>query len=333
MKNFKIRPTLIGLSTIGIAFFLLSWGIVGHERINRAAVMALPKPLQTFFYNHIDFITQESTVPDLRKSVLNDKAEGPRHYFDMENFGSIDSFPKTMEAAKQKYDEKFLSKNGTLPWYIQDMMVKLTKAFKEKRKNEILFIAADLGHYIADAHMPLHTSDNHDGQNTNQKGIHSLWESRLPELFVKDYKFNVDEAIYIENIDQATWGIIFDTHSLVAPLLAADKKLRTTTPENKMYAVDEAGNIVKNRYNGMMYSDEYATKFHQELNGMVEKQMKKAIHATASFWYTAWVNAGKPDLNNLDAVALTKRNRKGLKHDLKLWKEGDLFGLVSEKEF
>ena len=134
MRNFKIKPIFIGLSVIGIAFLLLSWGILGHERINKAAVMALPKPLQTFFYNHIDFITQESSVPDIRKSVLQDKAEGPRHYFDMENFGSKDSFPKTMEAAKKKYDEKFLSKNGILPWYIQDMMVKLTKAFKEKRK-------------------------------------------------------------------------------------------------------------------------------------------------------------------------------------------------------
>jgi hypothetical protein len=41
-----------------------------------------------FFYNHIDFITQESTVPDLR-NVINDKAEPPRHYFDMENYGAV----------------------------------------------------------------------------------------------------------------------------------------------------------------------------------------------------------------------------------------------------
>ncbi|MFV7235640.1 zinc dependent phospholipase C family protein [Flavobacterium sp. ZB4R12] len=311
---------------------LLSWGIIGHERINRAAVMALPKPLQAFFYNHIDFITQESTVPDLRRNVLNDKAEGPRHYFDMENFGTVESFPKTMDEAKLKYDEKFLTKNGILPWYIQDMMAKLTKAFKDKRKNEILFIAGDLGHYIADAHMPLHTSDNHDGQNTNQKGIHSLWESRLPELFVKNYKLNVEEGKYIENVANATWDIIFDTHSLVEPLLAADKKLRIATAENKMYVVDDAGNIVKNKYNGMLYSDEYAGKFHTELNGMVEKQMKKAIIATASFWYTAWVNAGKPDLSNLDANELTKRNNKSLKKDLRTFEKGNLFGLINEKE-
>lgn len=332
MKNFKFRPALIGLVTLGIAFFLLSWGVIGHERINRAAVMALPKPLQTFFYNHIDFITQESTVPDLRRNVLNDKNEPPRHYFDMENFGPVETFPKTMEEAKLKYDDKFLNKNGILPWYIQDMMTKLTKAFKDKRKNEILFLAGDLGHYIADAHMPLHTSDNHDGQNTNQKGIHSLWESRLPELFVKDYKLNATEGKYLENVDQATWDIIFDTHSLVAPLLAADKKLRIATAENKMYVTDASGNTVKNKYNGLLYSDEYAGKFHTELNGMVEKQMKKAITATASFWYTAWVNAGKPDLSNLDANELTKRNKKGLKHDSKLFKKGELFGLVNDNE-
>jgi hypothetical protein len=49
------------------------------------------------------------------------------------------------------------------------------------------------------------------------------------------------------------------------------------------------------------------------MNGMVEKQMRKAITVTASFWYTAWVNAGKPDLSGLDTPELTKRNSKLLK--------------------
>lgn len=332
MKNFKIKPTLIALSALVVAFLAISWGVIGHERINRAAVLALPAPLQTFFYNHIDYITQESTVPDLRRNVLNDKMEPSRHYFDMENFGDVATFPKTIEEARKKYDDKFLDKNGVLPWHIQDMMTKLTKAFKDKRKNEILFIAADLGHYIADAHMPLHTSDNHDGQNTNQKGIHSLWESRLPELFVKDYKLNVPQGKYLENVDAAIWELMADTHSLVEPLLAADKKLRTVTAENKMYVTDANGVVLKNKYGGVLYSDEYATKFHSELNGMVENQMKKAITVTASFWYTAWVNAGKPDLSKLDTKELTKRNRKFLKKDLKTFEDGKLFGLIYDKE-
>jgi hypothetical protein len=73
---------------------------------HRAAVMALPKPLQTFFFNHIDFITQESTVPDLRRNVINDKAEPPRHYFDMENYGR-NFFLKQWKKLKQNMTKSF----------------------------------------------------------------------------------------------------------------------------------------------------------------------------------------------------------------------------------
>ncbi len=48
MKNFKIKPKLVAFFALGIGFLTLSWGIVGHERINKAAVMALPQPLQVF---------------------------------------------------------------------------------------------------------------------------------------------------------------------------------------------------------------------------------------------------------------------------------------------
>jgi hypothetical protein len=333
MKNFKLKQKVITLSVIGIAFISLSWGVFGHEHINNAAVMALPKPMQTFFYNHIDFITQESTVPDLRKYTLRDKAEGPRHYIDIENFGSVDSIPLPFEEAKKKYTDKFLVDNGTLPWYIQEIMTKLTKAFKDKRKTEILFLAADLAHYIGDGHMPLHTSANHNGQLTDQKGIHAMWESRIPEMFAKDYNYYTGEAKYVENIEKATWDFIKDTHSEVEPLLVADKKLRESFAKEKIFELDEKGNIVKNKYNDLVYSKEYVNQLHTAMNGMVEKQMRKAIVVTANFWYTAWVNAGKPNLDDLDSKELTNRNKKNLKKDLKLWKTGKLFGLESEKDF
>jgi hypothetical protein len=61
--------------------------------------------------------------------------------------------------------------------------------------------------------------------------------------------------------------------------------------------------------------------------------MRKAIVVTTNFWYTAWVNAGKPNLDDLDSKELTNRNKKNLKNDLKLWKTGKLFGLESENDF
>ena len=332
MKIRNIKATITIFSIICISFISISWGIFGHNHINNAAVMALPKPLQTFFYNHIDFITQESTIPDTRKYVLKDKAEHPRHFIDIENFGATDSIPHSFDEAKKKYDDKFLDKNGILPWYIKDVMIKLTKAFKEKRKAEILFLAADLGHYIGDANMPLHTSANHNGQLTNQTGIHGLWESTIPEMFGENYNYHTQEAQYVDDIDKATWIMILDSHSLVEPLLLTDRKLRETFTLDKMFVMDEKGNVAKGTFGDIIFSTAYATKLHEALDGMVENQMRKAIVTTSNFWYTAWVNAGKPNLDSIESKELTKRNEKKLKQDLKLWKKGKLFGLQNGKD-
>ncbi len=328
MKNIFLIFSLIVCSV-----FFISWGTFGHEHINRAAVFALPAPVQTFFYNHIDFITQESTVPDLRKYTLNDKAENPRHFIDLENFGSLDSIPKTMDELKKKYDDKFLSQNGILFWYVQDIMEKLTKAFKEKKKTEILFLAADLGHYIGDAHMPLHTSANYDGQLTNQKGIHALWESRLPEMYGTTYHYNILEAKYIDNVQAEIWKIILNSHRLKDTLLLADLALKMKFTEDKIYKTDASGKVVKNKYGQTIFSETYAAALHVNLKGMVEDQMRASVQACSDFWYTAWVNAGKPELSTLDPEALTKRNSKQFKQEYKLWKQGKLFGVESEKEF
>ncbi len=139
---------------------LFAWGSWGHKHINKASVFALPDSMRVFYYNHIDFITEAAVVPDLRRGVLSDKAEGARHYIDIEDFGNmpISAFPKTTKEAFSKYDSTFLNKTGYLPWYIESLSDKLTQAFKKRNKSEILFISAELGHYVADAHMPLHTA-------------------------------------------------------------------------------------------------------------------------------------------------------------------------------
>jgi hypothetical protein len=320
-KSYKIALKIVVIAVL--TPILISWGAIGHEHINRAAVFSLPDSLLTFFYNHIDFITTESTVPDIRKYALNDKTEDPRHYFDMENFGSPDSFPATLEEVRKKYDENFLLKNGILPWYIEEMMTKLTNAFKEKRKTEILFIAADLGHYIADANTPLHATVNYDGQLTNQKGIHSFWETQLVKMFCNSYNYKSDKAKYIKDIRKEIWRMINASHELADTILSVDRKLKKTFPSDKMYLKDSLGNVVT-KSNVPVYSEAYAQQFHQNLNGMIENQIHSSINAVASFWYTAWVNAGRPDLSNLDPISQTKRNRKNLKKEIKLLEKGKL---------
>ncbi len=318
----------------GSIILLCSWGTWGHQHINKAAVFALPEEMRVFFYNHIDFITEESVVPDLRKYTLKDKAENPRHFIDIEEFKKpIDSLPKTSKEAYAMYDEKFSQNNGILPWYIQDMMEKLTRAFKEKKKTEILFLAGDLGHYLGDAHMPLHTSANHDGQLTNQRGIHAFWESHLPEMFGENYNLNTGDAKFIEDVTAETWRIIKATHVLADSVLLTEKKLSETVPGIDRYKKDEKGAIVKNKYNQAEHSDKYSEQYHNALKGMVEKQMRLAIAATANYWYTAWVNAGKPDLKDVDDAQLTESNKKNYQEDIATWKKGKVNKIKIDTEF
>ena len=210
-----ITATFILLFIIGGINLLFAWGAWGHKHINRAAVFALPDSMRKFYYNHIDFITEGAVVPDLRRGLLNDKNESPRHYIDIEDFHiPITELPKTTQEAYTKYDSAFLNKIGYLPWYIQNLTEKLTQAFKKRNKSEILFLSAEIGHYVGDAHMPLHTASNYNGQFTNQKGVHALWESEIPEFFGNNYNFKTGNARYIPDVTTETWNIITHTHSL-----------------------------------------------------------------------------------------------------------------------
>lgn len=335
MKLRILGISAFSLFLLSVAGWVYAWGVWGHEHINRAAIFALPEEMRYFFYNHADFITQESTVPDLRKYTMGDKTEGPRHYIDLEDYGlnNLDSVPLTMKDAKERFSEKDMQSNGILPWHIQDMMEKLTKAFRDGRRNEILFLAGDLGHYIGDAHMPLHTSSNHDGQLTNQKGIHSFWESQLPEYFGDDYTLNVKEADYLKDVTAASWDIIRHSHSLADSLLKVERAEMASFSGKDLYRRDSKGEIAKNIFGRNVYSDEFSSSYHKALKGMVNDQMRRAVKALADFWYTAWVNAGKPDLSLLDSKEVTGSNRKNYESEYRNYKKGKVNGFKSEKEY
>jgi len=329
------KPFALSIFLLAGISLVFAWGSWGHQHINHAAVFALPEEMRSFFYNHIDYMTEEAVGPDIRKYSLSDRAESPRHYINLEVFGvrTIDSLPSNIQELKAKYADSIVQKAGSLPWYILQMEDKLTKAFKARRKTEILFLAADLAHYIGDASMPLHTSLNHDGQLTNQKGIHAFFEGQLPELFGENYNLNTGNAKYIDDVTKETWHMIQVSFEKADTLLAVDRKLKETFPKEKIYKLDSNGNVAKNKFNDPVHSYEYAKKYHEMLNGMIERQIRQAISEAANFWYTAWVNAGKPNLNDLDPESLTKRNEENYKKDYKLWQQGKVLGFKPEQEF
>ncbi len=188
-----------------------------------------------------------------------------------------------------------LSEYGILPYHLLAMQNRLTEAFRQKDEARILRLAAEMGHYIGDAHVPLHTTENYNGQLTNQLGIHAFWESRIPELFAdKTYDYFVGKAEYISRPKEYFWDMVLASHALVDSVLLVERRLSREFPSDKQYCYEERlGLTIRTQ------CEEYAAAYQERLSGMVEARLQASIRAIGSSWYTAWVDAGQPRLSTL----------------------------------
>ncbi|TCC92123.1 S1/P1 Nuclease [Pedobacter frigiditerrae] len=315
MKRLTILTLLI------IPFLLCtSWGFFAHRRINQLAIFTLPAEMINFYKTGHKHITEHAVDPDKRRYI--DTLEAPRHYLDVENYEeNIDSIPEKFNDALAKYGQKKLNESGIVPWQIQRTYYSLVKAFKTHDSLKILKYSAELGHYIGDAHVPLHTTNNHNGQLTNQVGIHAFWESRIPELFAGKYNFLVGKAIYIDNPLKTAWVVVKHSHSLLDSVLVLETQLNKSFPSDQKYSFSERNNIVIKQY-----SEAYAKAYQEKMNGMVEKQMRSAIITIGSFWFSAWVDAGQPELKNLIKLEPDPEEKKWTEQQEKKYQEGKIIG-------
>ncbi len=294
-----------------------SWGFFGHKKINRMAVFTLPEGMIGFYKQHIEYISEHAVDPDRRRYANADEA--PRHYIDIDHYGkySFDSVPHWWKKAVAKYSEDTLQAYGIVPWHIEKMVYRLTEAFKDENLDLILHYSADLGHYIADSHVPLHTTENYNGQMTNQKGIHGFWESRIPEMKSEGYDYWVGKAKYIDKPIEKAWATIKASHAAVDSVLTFEAQLNAKYSPDKKYSFENRGATLMK-----VYSKEYTEDYDKMLNGMVERRMREAIITVGSMWYTAWVNAGKPDLSRFDSKDVSDSLRQANKYAEELWKNG-----------
>ena len=272
--------------------------------------------MMVFYKPNIEFLSNHAVDPDKRRYAV--AAEAPRHYIDIDHYGHYPyaDLPKRYDSAVAKFSEDTVLANGIVPWWIQTMQMRLTNAFKEKSAAKILKLSAEIGHYVADAHVPLHASSNHDGQLTNQKGIHAFWESRVPELLAeKEFSFMIGKAFYISNISQYVWGRVLESAAEADTVLQNEAKLtRQFSPDQKFAFEERNGKILR------QYSSSFTVAYNSSLKGMVERRMRTAIGSVASMWYTAWVNAGQPDLKNLQVISFNEEDVKEFETLDSAWK-------------
>jgi hypothetical protein len=140
--------------------------------------------------------------------------------------------------------------------------------------NSVLFAAA-LAHYVQDAHQPLHVSNDYDGQFTGQFGLHSRFESELIERFETRLNLAPPPVTPVTDANAFIWDVILDANPLVPKIQEADK-------------LAIAGKKT--------YDDEYFEKFFTNVQPVLERQLSRAISATASVFVGAWQQAGRPAL-------------------------------------
>ncbi len=307
---------LIGL--LGITSHCFCWGFYAHKKLNRYAVFLLPPQMLVLYKPNIDFITEHAVDPDKRRYVAT--FEGPKHYIDLDNYGAypFSALPRNWKDAINKFGIDTLNENGIVPWHVPVMLSRLTQAFKDKNFSLIMKNSAELGHYIADAHVPLHANSNHNGQKTDQRGIHGFWESRIPELLAdKEFDFFIGKAAYISNPGGFIWDRVLESALAADSVLKFEKKLSRQFPGDKKYAFEKRNGVIIKQY-----SSAYSMAYHKMLNGMIERRMKQSIFAIASFWYTAWIDAGQPDLSTLSNQTFSENELKEFEDLNEKWQRG-----------
>jgi hypothetical protein len=296
-----------------------AWGFAAHKRINRMAVFTLPPEMIGFYKKNIDFVTDHAVDPDMRRYA--NPEEAPRHYIDVDRYSPepFENLPVYWNDAVKKFTEDTLKAHGIVPWHINVMLRRLTDAFKAGNTELILHYSADIGHYIGDAHVPLHCTSNYNGQKTNQVGIHGFWEGRVPEMFYNDYDYFTGRSTYLEKPQLEAWKYIKASFAAHDSVLLFDRLLTEQFSADRKYSYEQRGaNNVK------VYSREYTEAYNKMLDGQVERRMRDAIIAVGSFWYTAWVDAGSPDLDKMSGFVPSEAFQKQLEEEKKKFQEGKI---------
>lgn len=275
---------------------LMGWGFAAHRKIVDVAIQHVPEPLHEFFKHHRNWLVEHALDADLRKHSVIGEAE--KHYIDLDEFGisEYDSMclpPARWDEAIILYGEKCLRDRGIGPWNVAWQYQRLVEAFRSQNQRRILQCAADLAHYVADLHVPLHTSANYDGAASGQNGIHALWETQLPETYMDEYNLlGPDLPIsWSPHCVDSIWDVIIESHRCLDLVFNAEKETMEEIGETNAFSY-----TIRGKARQKMRSEAFISCYHGKLNGQVEQRMTRSIQACSIYWYAAWVQAGQPQL-------------------------------------
>lgn len=270
-----MKKTPYTLLLIPALLLLAAWGSTGHYKISFASGLTL-NPAMTAFTDWAAYLADHASDADDRKAT--DPAESVRHYIDIDSYpefianGAIATSYQTNVAL---HGYTYVRDHGTLPWTTLWTVDSLESCFRRGDFTKARYFASDLGHYVADGHMPLHITENYDGQYTNNSGIHSRYESTMINGHISQIVYDGWPPQVVDDVGGYIFNYIYHNQQYVDSVLQADD-----------YAKSINSNTSSSAYKNALWAK--TGNFTTEL-------FKNASHTLGELIYTAWVKAGSPD--------------------------------------
>jgi hypothetical protein len=284
MRRFTSRLITVGLRAapallLAILFLALpssfGWGENAERMIVDKAVDTLPDEMQPYFQANRSFLIQHVTDP--LEAEARTPAAQAKDFIQLDHYGPFPftELPRTYTAAVTKYGRRSLDAHGVLPWQIGLYSKKLTDDFRVHNWDDARLSAALLGHYVAAAHDPFKTTVDGDGLLVNQQGVNQRFGTGLVDRYQRFFFLKPNEAAFIRDPTDHAFEIALDAHSWLEDIFLADRR----------------------SHEGLSgYTSEYYDRFYAQAGAVLIRQLSDASTDLGSYWMTAWINAGRPQL-------------------------------------
>ncbi len=274
MRTIFAATTLLLVSVIGL-HEASGWGRDGHIFVNRKVVYHLPNQMMLFIQDSVFFGAHASDADNRRNSGDTSLyAEAPRHFMDIDDYPNFRNLTRSLDTLIMLYGWERVKDNGTNPWATVWNYDSLVAQLRRADWNRAKLTASDIGHYVGDAHQPLHNTRNYDGQFTNQRGIHARYESTMlsTTYFLNSLYITPDTVRYVGDRINFIFDYVLHTNSLVDTVLFGDTYAKSLS----------GGNFNATYYNALW----------DRTRRMTLDQMQRGTLDLASLWCSAWVDAG-----------------------------------------
>ena len=275
------RRALGALALVGVVVCLLAaaqplpaWEGTAHRLITNKAIETLPFPLRAFFENNrrtLLLLSADSSQWGESAPTLD------AGYIRLDRYGRYPfaELPRDYNQAVRKFKRETVTTNGTLPWSIGNYSLRLEEAFRNQQWDDVKLYAAILARYVAEAHDSFNTTDNFTGGQSNQFGVDSRYGASLVGRYQLFFIIRPGVAYKSDDPTAHAFGMVMQAHTWVDNILLADAQART-------------GKID--------YNDEYYDAFYDAVGAVLVRQLTDASQNVGAYWYTAWLNAGRPPL-------------------------------------